>query len=66
MADELQGLVDDMSMIKKKIKAGKEYIAILKNAGEDTITAESKLRAVENRAKKWEDSLRSAGYNLPE
>lgn len=45
-----------------RISEAEELIAFMKDAGEDTVQAESRLLQLKARAKRWKDALDKAGY----
>lgn len=63
MADDvLQSIADDLSSINKQLKVARDYLAVMKEAGEDTTAQESAIRQLEIRKSKWERTLENRGY----
>jgi len=65
MANEvLDGIATDLGKINQEIKTAKEYLSVLKDAGEDTSKMEADIRTLEIRKAKWERTLEARGYKI--
>lgn len=66
MAEEvLQSVAVDLAKINEQIDKARYLISAAKDAGEDTLQMEAKLKDLETKRTKWERVLTSRGIEIP-
>jgi hypothetical protein len=65
MADDvLAKVASDLTTVNKEITNASSLIQVLKEAGEDTVKAESDLRQLIIKRDKWQRTLEDRGYTF--
>lgn len=65
MADDvLAKVASDLKTVNGEIESASSLIQVLKEAGEDTVKAESDLRQLTIKRDKWQRTLEARGYTF--